>query len=542
MPAIRRSRAARDRAVRILAIAVVTCAPIGCADKGSQSRALTLVAAITTDPGHLNPAITTNGGVHTAADLLYDGLISIGDDLTPHPALAERWSVEDGGARYRFFLRHGVQWHDGTPFTSADVKFSFDSVLLRFHSRTRASLGPILLRIDTPDDFTVVFQFKRPYVPLLAQLDVSEGPIIPKHLYAGTDPLTSRVNMAPVGTGPFRFVSYTHGAEIRYGANTRYFGHVPSLRTVVLRVIPDGSTQVAALEAGEVDWLFGVPGPERERLGREPRIRLEQTAVSPGGGNCITTVGFNLDKPWLRDERVRHGIAQALDRQQFVDRVTFGDGKVADAPISSAIAFAHANDLHMPGFDTVQADRLLTEAGWRRAGTGTRVAHGVPAIRDGTPFVIMFKVMSGMAPYGELLRAQLRRVGVDLRVVALEPVVFAQTVFTARDFDVSIAPYCQGIDPQIGVQRMYLTSSIAKVPFSNMAGYRNSTMDSLFDRAGSALDIGERRRVYREIQQLAAKDQPYIWLVETTSTRAHTSRCTGFGASSHFAATATCSP
>ena len=538
----RRAWAARDRAVRVLALAVVCGAAFGCADERAQSHAHTLVAAITSDPGHLNPAITTNGGVHTAADLLYDGLISVGDDLKPQPALAERWAVEDGGARYRFFLRHGVTWHDGTPFTSADVKFTFDSVLLRFHSRTRASLGPILLHIDTPDDFTVVFQFKRPYAPLLAQLDVSEGPIIPKHLYLGTDPLTSKVNMAPVGTGPFRFASYTHGAEIRYTANTHYFQPVPSLRTVVLRVIPDGSTQVAALEAGEVDWLFGVPGPERERLRREPNIRLDQTAVSPGGGNCITTVGFNLDTPWFRDERVRHGIAQALDRQQFVDRVTFGDGKAADAPISSAITFAHANDLHMPGFDTMQADRLLTEAGWRRTGTGTRFAHGVPAIRDGTPFVISFKVMSGMAPYGELLRAQLRRAGVDLRVVVLEPVVFAQTVFTARDFDVSIAPYCQGIDPQIGVQRMYLSSSIGPVPFSNMAGYRNATMDSLFDRAGSALDINERRRVYRDIQQLAVKDQPYIWLVETTSTRAHTSRCTGFGASSHFAATATCTP
>ena len=526
---------------RTLALTLLCGFQAGCAEQRSPLRAHTLVAAITTDPGHLNPAITTNGGVHTAADLLYDGLVSIGDDLKPQPALAERWAVEDGGARYRFFLRHDVKWHDGTPFTAADVKFSFDSVLLRFHSRTRASLGPILLHIDTPDDFTVVFQFKRPYAPLLAQLDVSEGPIIPRHLYAGTDPLKSPVNMAPVGTGPYRFVSYTHGAEIRYAANEQYFQRVPSISSVVLRVIPDGSTQVAALEAGEVDWLFGVPGPDRARLKRDPRIRLEQTAVSPGGGNCITTVGFNLDKPVFRDVRVRHGIAQALDRQQFVDRVAFGDGRMADAPISSAIAFAHASDLHMPGFDTVEADRLLTAAGWGRTGAGTRVAHGVPAVSDGTPFVITFKVMSGMAPYGELLRAQLRRVGVDLRVVALEPVVFAQTVFTARDFDVSIAPYCQGIDPQIGVQRMFLTSSIAKVPFSNMAGYSNVTMDSLFDAAGSALDITERKRLYREIQALAVKDQPYIWLVETTSTRAHTSRCTGFGPSSHFAATATCS-
>lgn len=515
----------------------------GCARDAAPGRGNTLVAAISSDPGHLNPAITTNGSVHTAADLLYDGLISLGDDLKPRPALATRWVVEDSGARYRFFLRHGVKWHDGQPFTAADVKFSFDSVLLRFHSRTRASLLPVLLRIDTPDDTTVVFQFKRPYAPLLAQLDVVEAPIVPKHLYAGTDPLKNPRNMAPVGTGPFRFGSYAHGTEIRYARNATYFGPGPTLDGVVMRVIPDASTQVAALEAGEVDWLFGVPGPDRARLQKRANIRLTQSSVSPGGSNCVSTVGFNLDRPVFRDLRVRKAVTYALDRPQFVERVTFGDGRLADAPITSAIAFAHADHLDMPAFDTLRADSLLTDAGWHRASaTGVRAARGIRGVKDGTPLILTFKVMTSMAPYGELLRAQLKRVGLDLTVVALEPVVFAQSVFTARDFDMSIAPYCQGTDPQIGVQRMYTRSSIAPVPFSNMAGYRNPVMDSLFDRASSALNVDERGRFYRQIQELAVHDQPYVWLVETTNTHAFNTRCHGFGVAAHFAATAACTP
>lgn len=516
--------------------------PTACGTDRAPHAARTLVAAISSDPGHLNPAITTNGGVHTAADLLYDGLISLGDDLKPQPALAERWSVDEGGARYRFVLRKGVRWHDGAPFTAADVKFSFDSVLLRFHARTRASLGRALLRIETPDDFTVVFLFRGPYASLLSQLDVVEAPIIPKHLYAGTDPLRNPANTAPVGTGPFRFVSYTPGTEIRYRANRDYFLPAPRLETVVLRVIPDGSTQVAALEAGEVDWLFGVPGPERARLRRDPRMRLESTTVNPGGSNCISTAGFNLDRPKFRDLRVRRAIAHAVDRAQFVERVTFGEGRVADAPISSGIAFAHADHLPMPAYDTVEAGRLLTAAGWHRTAGGVRVARGAAGIPDGATFTVTFKAMSGMAPYGELLRAQLRLVGIDVRVVSLEPVVFAQEVFTARDFDLSIAPYCEGTDPQIGVPRMYVSTSIAPVPFSNMAGYRNPVIDTLFDRAGASLDLDERRRVYRQIQEIAVRDQPYLWLVETSSTRAHAARCTGFGVAAHFAATATCDP
>ena len=513
-----------------------------CAAERSTRDGHTLVAALESDPGHLNPAITTNGGIHTASGLLYDGLIALDSTLAPVPALAERWEVFDGGARYRFHLRRGVRWHDGQPFTAADVKFTFDSLLLRFHARTRASMSPALLRVDALDDSTVEFRFRRPYAPLLQQLDVVEAPILPRHLYAGSDPLRNGANIAPVGTGPYRFVSHTANSEFRFTANRDYFGAVPKIRDVVLRVIPDAGTRVIALERGEVDWLFSVPGPERQRLLRDPRLHLVQAAVTPGGGNCVTTLGFNLDRPWFRDVRVRKAIAHAVNRQQFVDRVIFGEGRAADAPISSRIEFAYVAGLPIPAFDTVRAAKLLAEAGWTRIGLAVRTAHGVPGIADGTPFAVNFKSLPSQATHGELLRAQLREIGIDLRVMPLESAVFAHTVFTARDFDTSIAAYCNGADPEIGVRRQYVSSSIAPVPFSNMAGYRNPVIDSLFDRAGASLVLKERHRLYRAIQEIAVRDQPYIWLVETLGTRAYGARCHGFSTSSRFAATASCSP
>jgi peptide/nickel transport system substrate-binding protein len=511
-----------------------------CAGEPPRTSGRPFVAAITNDPGHLNPAITTNGGVHTAAALLYDGLLTYDSSLAPQPALATRWEVEDAGARYRFHLRPGVRWHDGVPFTAADVAYTFKEVLLKYHARTRASLGPALSDVAALDDSTVEFRFRRPYAPLLQQLDASEAPIIPKHIYAGTDALTNPANTRPVGTGPYRFVSYQPNGEIRYAANRDYFGGAPSVASLVLRVIPDPGTQVLALEAGEVDWLFGIPGPERERLRGNPRIRFSQSAISPGGGNCITTIGFNLDRPWARDLRVRKAIAHAINRPQFVERVLFGEGRAADAPISSRIAFAHATGLPIPAWDTVRAARLLDSAGWHRANAGTRVARGVAGVKDGTPFVIDFKLLPGQANYGDLLRAQLRAVGVDVRVQPLDQGVFSKAVVTTRDFDLGIGAYCNGTDPEIGVRRMLVSSSVAPVPFSNMAGYRNPVVDSLFERAASALNVEDRRRFYRQIQEIVVRDQPYVWLVETLGTRAYNSRCTGFGPSSHFLATARC--
>lgn len=528
--------------MRAVAVALLL-AGLGAACRSQPDvRAATLVAALNSDPGHLNPAITSGGGVHTASGLLYNGLLSLDDSLAPSPELAIRWETEEGGARYRFHLRSGVRWHDGRPFTSGDVKFTFDEALLKFHSRTRASLGGALAGIDAPDDSTVVFRFRRPYAPLLQQLDVVEAPIIPRHVYEGTDLESNPANRAPIGTGPYRFESYTSDVEIRYRANEAYFAGKPRIERVVMRIIPDPGMSVVALEAGEVDWLFSIPGPDRSRLTARHDIHLFQTTINPGGSNCVQTLTPNLDRPILADLRVRRAMAHAIDRGQFVERVLFGDGRAATAPISSGIRFAHAGDIGLPAFDLELAGRLLDSAGWRRSDSGIRIARGVTGVRDGAPLQIEFQHFPTFAPYGELLRAQLRRIGLDLVLRPLEPAVFVSVVFKERNFDLGIVSYCNGNDPEIGVRRQYHSSSIGPVPFSNAAGYRNHLVDSLFEAAGSTLDRDNRRRLYHEIQEIAVRDLPYIWLVETAATRAFRSRCSGFGSAAHFAAAARCDP
>ncbi|HXG71368.1 MAG TPA: ABC transporter substrate-binding protein [Gemmatimonadaceae bacterium] len=528
----------RSSACFAVALILVLCA--ACNGESSKRGNRLVVAAITTDPGQLNTAITTNGSVHNAGGLLYDGLVALDEAVKPLPALAERWEVENKGALYRFHLRKDVRWHDGKPFTAADVRFTFEELLLKFHSRARASLAPALDHIATPDQFTVEFHFRRPYAPLLQQLDEEEAPILPRHVFAGQDPLRNPANVAPIGTGPYRFVSYVGGSEIRYAANDRYFRGAPAVREVILRIIPDAGIQVLALEKGEVDWLFGVPGPERNRLRRDRRFRLLQTRGVSGSSNCISTIGFNLDKRIFQDVRFRRAVAHAVDRRQFLDRVLFGEGSVAGAPISSGIAFAHAAGLAMPELDTTRTARLLDSIGWRRSPNGMRASSGIGGTADGTPLTVRFTAMPGQAQYGDLLRAQLRAVGIDVRIEVLEPAVFAQQIFTARDFDLALVAYCNGTDPEIGVRRQYVSSNIAPVPFSNLAAYRNAVVDSLFDKAASSLEPVERGMIYRQIQEIAVRDQPYLWLVETLNTRAYNVRCEGFNTSSHFAATAKC--
>ncbi|MBR0648660.1 ABC transporter substrate-binding protein [Roseomonas terrae] len=474
----------------------------------AQTAGGTAVIAVSGDPGHLNPAISTAGPLHAVAGSLFNGLVSLDEAGMPQPDLAESWTVAPDGLSVTFRLRPGVQWHDGRPFTSEDVKVSFEQVLLRFHARARAGLAPAIAGIETPDAATVVFRLHRPHPALLRQLDVTEAPIVPAHLFAGTDPNANPANLRPVGTGPFRFDSYRRDDQVVLTRNPHYFKPgLPRLDRVVFRIIPDANTQVNALAAGEVDMLARVSPPDVARL-RGRGVTSMETRAAAGGANCIMTLAFNLDRPVPGNIALRQAFALGLDRQQVLDRVAFGQGRVADAPIASGIAWAHQTGaLAAWNHDAAEANRRLDAAGLARGADGLRatldIAH-FPAF----------------ARWSEIMRQQLAPLGIALRVRTMDPAAFAQAVFTRRDFDLALISYCNGTDPEIGVRRMVHSSAVGNVPFSNAAGYRNAEVDALFDRAASLQDDAARGEAYRAAQAIVARDLPYWWLVETDFTAA----------------------
>jgi peptide/nickel transport system substrate-binding protein len=241
--------------------------PTAAAQPPAAQGERTIVVAMTADPGAINSAITTSGNTHFVADQIFNGLVGLDDQLNPVPELAASWDIGAGGKVYTFKLQPNVKWHDGQPFTSADVKFSFEQALLKFHSRTKAGLEKVLESIDTPDDGTVVFSFKQPYGPLLQRLDVVEAPIIPKHIYEGKDLQKDPANLQPIGTGPFKFVEYVKGDHVTLERNPDYFrAGLPHLDKVIFRIIPDANTATLALEQGEVDYLNAVQGSAIESI------------------------------------------------------------------------------------------------------------------------------------------------------------------------------------------------------------------------------------------------------------------------------------
>lgn len=473
----------------------------------AQQPATTVVIAVPGDPGHLNPAISTAGPLHAVADSLFNGLVALDRDGNVMPDLAQSWSISGDGREVHFMLRPGVQWHDGHAFTSADVKFTFEQLLFRFHARTRAGLAPAVEAIEAPNPATVIFKLRRPHPALLRQVDVTEAPLLPRHLFADSDPNTNPANIRPVGTGAYRFESYRRDDSVVLVKNDKYFKPgLPLLDRLIFRVIPESNTQLAAFAAGEVDYIGRVAPPDVARL--KGKAQLVETTAGPGGANCIMTLAFNLQRPVPAQLPLRQAIAHAVDRAQMLQRVQFEQGRVPDAPIHSAIKWATLPGAFAP-YDTNRrkAEELLDRAGLARTAGGERASFDL----------LMFPAF---ARYAELLRQQLAEIGIGLRFKPLDPAAFATAVFTQRDFDLALISYCNGVDPEIGVRRMYDSRAIGNVPFSNAAAYSNPEVDRLFDAAGSSVDPARRGEAYRAAQRLIAADLPYWGLVETDFTSA----------------------
>lgn len=466
-----------------------------------------VVVAVSSDPGGLNPAITTQGGVHLICGSIFSGLVAHDFNLNPVPDLAESWEVSPDGRTYTFHLARTAEFHDGVPVTSEDVRFTFEQLLLKYHSRTRASVGDNLSRIETPDPHTVVFRFKRPYAAFLQLVDVTNAPVMPKHLYEGTDPLTNPHNTSPVGSGPFKFQEWLKGDHLTLARNERYFKQgKPYLDRVVYKVIPSGALATIAFERGEVDYLLSPSPLDVARLKKTPGVVV--TDKGREGYATVETLVPNLARAPLSDLRVRRAMAHAIDKDFLVAKLLFGQGIAATGPVSHLLGWAYNPEVDKHEHNVALANQLLDEAGYVRGADGVR-------------FHLKFVHAASYAKVAEALRDQLREVGIAVDLQQMDFSAAVDAVYIKREFDLGFASFENGPDPDIGVKRTVVSSNIAPVPFSNGAGYRNARVDELFALAASESDKQKRAAYYFEAQDILVKDVAYFWLYEPNSGAAY---------------------
>jgi peptide/nickel transport system substrate-binding protein len=448
------------------------------------------------EPPSLVSLVNTNS--LTCSAKVTEGLLWYDHDMQPHPQLATEWTISPDKLTYTFRLRQGVKWHDGQDFTSADVAASL-AILRKSHPRGRGTFLHVA-EVLTPDDHTVVLNLDKPIPYLIKGFAAAESPIVPKHIYDGTDPFTNRNNSAPIGTGPFRFKEYARGDHVVYERNPDYWDSPrPYLDQLVVKFIPDAASRSAALESGEVDLGYRTPVAysDLDRLRAAGKLAFETKGYEYS--NNVLALEFNLDNPNFAKLPVRQAVSHALNRAAICKTVYYGTFEPCAAPIAPFMKEYHSPDPSPYGFDVGKAEKLLDEAGCPRGGDGTRFHM----IFDASPAVEEARRL------GDFIRASLARVGIAVEVRTSDFGTYAKRVYTDRDFDVCCTSFSNLFDPTVGVMRIYWSKNIVKgVPFSNTSYYRDPRVDELLETAAIEPDPEKRRAEFMEFQQIVMRDAP----------------------------------
>ena len=465
-------------------------------------RGGTLTTMVFPEPPMLVGLVTSAGPTYVVGPKMIEGLVTYDFDFNLKPSLATAWKVSDDGLSITFNLRRGVKWHDGKDFGAEDVVFSINS-LKQYHPRGRQTFANVT-DVEMPDSHTVVLKLSKPAPYLMNALASAESPIVPKHVYDKTNPQTNPANSAPIGTGPFKFVSWKKGESIILERNPDYWdAGKPYLDRVIFRIIPDAGARSVAFETGEL--LLGgmdpVPLPDVERLRAKPTLGVETRGYEYLA--VASRIEFNLDNQFLKNLKVRQAIAHAIDKKFIVQNIWFGFGTPGTGPIHKDIKRYYSSDVPLYEYDPKKAEKLLDEAGFPKGAGGIR-----------------FKLMHDFLPYGdnfkrtaEYIKQALGTIGIAIEIRSQDFPSFIKRVYTDRDFDFTNMFANNTSDPVLGVQRFYWSKNFQPgVPFSNGSHYMNPKVDQLLEAAQVETDLEKRAAIYREFQRLIDTDLPAIYL------------------------------
>ncbi len=456
-----------------------------------NSEPQTLVSLTTT----ATPALTVSGKVT-------EGLLEYDYDINPRPLLATEWSISPDGKTYTFKLRPNVKFHDGKPFTSADVAYSIQ-LLKTVHPRGRNTFANVT-EVKTPDPLTAILVLSKPAPYLIKALTAAEAPMVPRHIYEGTNTLANPNGNAPIGTGPYKFKEWVRGSHILYERNPDYWQQgLPLIDRFVFKILPDTGARSIAFEngSGDIGYRTPVALSDLERLKKLPNLVFETDGTSYSYN--VSSLQFNLDSQYFKHLKVRQAIAHSIDRALLVKTVCYGYGTVCFSPIAPGLKEFHDPAPSPYALDLKKAEQLLDEAGFPRGANKVR-----------------FKVPLDYNPIGdesrraaEFMRAALSRIGVAVDVRAADASAFVKRIYTDRDFDFTYNGHSNLFDPTVGVQRIYWSKNFKKgVPFSNGSNYHNPKVDELLEGAAVEIDPAKRKAMFFEFQKIVGEELPDISL------------------------------
>jgi peptide/nickel transport system substrate-binding protein len=459
------------------------------------------------DPSSLNPITATDAYEKSANGLVTETLLERNNaTLELSPVLAVAWEESADHLRYRFQLRKNVQWHDGHPFTAADVVYSFETIndpeVGAGHLRSYFQKAGIA-KVEAIDDHTIEFQMDRPYVFALETMGWM--PIVPKHIFDDGTPFRKNpAGRTPIGTGPMKFSEWKTGRFLKLVRFEGYWGEQTAFSGMTFKIIPDQGVAFHAVKKGLIDfsgvrpiqWARQIDTPRF--LDRYIKIKFLPDTAAYG------YIGWNQRNTILQDKRVRQALTMLTPRKKMLEALIFNQGRIVTGPVYP-LGPQYDHSLKPWPYDPTRADAALDAAGWT-----TRNADGVRT-KDGKAFTIKI-IYPGPSRFydalANILREDLRKAGIDASVQHMEWTVFLKTI-NDKKYDAYFGAWSGG-----GVEtdpfQLWHSSQIEQG--SNYVQFENNEVDTILETARQEFDPQKRNAMYKRFHQIISDEQPYTFL------------------------------
>jgi peptide/nickel transport system substrate-binding protein len=421
-------------------------------------------------------------------------------DLNLVGDLAERWDVLEDGLVIVFHLRKDVRWHDGAPFTSRDVKFTYEKLI---NPLVRTPYGGDFERVkslEAVDDYTVKVTYKEPFAPALASWGMS---IMPEHALAREDLNTTKFSRRPIGLGAYIFKSWKTQDKIELVSNPSYFEKQPYIDRYIYRIIPDEATIFLELQVQGID-SSGLTPLQFSRQSDTPFFQHQYRKYQLPGF-AYTYLGYNLNNPLFSDKRVRQALNLAVDKKEIIAIVLLGYGDVCTGPYVKQL-WAYNSDVTPAEFNPAKSRELLREAGWQDGNRDGWLEQG------GRKFEFTVLTNQGneeRLKACQIIQRRLADIGVRMKIKVIEWSVFISQFIDKRNFEAVCLGWTVPREPDNF--DIWHSSKTREGEF-NFVGYKNEEVDRLLVEARGTFNQDIRARLYKQIHRILYDDQPYMFL------------------------------
>ena len=501
-----------------LAAAALTCAALVpgliALPAAAQTPPDVLVVGQIAEPQSLDPHTVTATNDFRILVNLYDGLVRFKDGtLEVEPALAESWEVSDDGRTYRFKLREGVKFHDGSDFDAEAVKFNFDRMLNKDHPFYNTGPFPLsfnfssIASVEAVDPHTVEFRLKEAFAPFLSNLAYPTGLIVSP---AAVEQHGKDYGRSPSGTGPFKFAEWQSNQRVVIERNPDYWGGTAQLEAVVFRPVTDANTRVAEMMAGGLDVMVEVPPDNLASFRQDANF-----AVAEQAGPHVWFAILNTKEGPFADQRVRQAANYAVNKETLVKDVLQDTATVAAGPIPPAFNWVESTVEPYP-YDPEKAKALLAEAGVENPQVTFYVTEGGSGMLD--PVTM-----------GAAIQADLQAAGFTVKIETYEWNTFLGLVNPGLEGKADMAEMAwMTNDPDTVPYLTLRTDAMPDKGGFNSGYYSNLEVDSLLEQARASTDQAERGKLYTKVQAAVHEDAPWLFVANWKQNAVTTAAVQGF--------------